>query len=90
MIPPKGATKAMGLGVAVFAVLALVVALGDGGGDGGMNEVPPSYVLLPPTIQEPGPAGIAATPAPKASVTELTAFQDGGLWSTPAQFAPPD
>ncbi len=89
MITPKGATKAKALGVAVFAGLALVLALGEGGG-GGMNEVPPSYVLLPPAIQEPGPAGIAPTPAPKASVTELTAVQDGGIWSTHAQFAPPD
>ncbi len=88
MTPSKGATMAIGLGVAVFAGLALVVALGEGGG--GMKEVPPSYVLLPPTNQEPGPAGIAPTPAPKASVTDLAAFQDGGLWSTPAQFAPPD
>ena len=82
--------KVVWLGAVVLAGLALAVTFrADGGGSTG--EAPPAWLLLPRSEPTPAPAGVAPTPtATTAPVVVLQADGGGAVWSTPAQFAPPE
>lgn len=87
MTPISRSTAAVG-GLALFAAVSITIGMTAGESDVGTSGDGARLRLLP---AEPRPANvpaIAATPAP----LDVSHFigADAGIWSTPAEFAPPE
>jgi len=79
-------------GVAVFglALAALVAMVSSGGNDAAVGAS--RYPLLREAATTAGspPPMIAATPQPAVGTVTAPPAGDAGIWSTPAEFAPPE
>ena len=81
----SAAPRVAGLGLAMLAGLALVMALGGDGG-GGAGEASPAYLVLPSQGPVPARPQVVATPPPAAATRALPQPEgDAGVWSTPAR-----
>lgn len=84
-----GGRLALGTSAGLAALAAAALLTGRGATD---NMREPGLVQLPvsSSLITQAPATIAATPAAMPSPPAAAAPWDPGIWSTPAQFAPPE
>ncbi len=85
----SGGRLALGAGASLAALVVAALLIGDGET---VTARAPYLVQLPENtslVIQP-PAAIAPTPTPLPSPPAAGPHSDPGIWSTPAQFAPPE